>query len=419
MGPDKGVGRNRVAHRGERGVTLAVMALMLFLALGMSAMAVDYGMIKAVKAEGQRAMDAAALAGASAFLIPDPDTDYEAIATERAHEYAEKHSVRNVPITGTEVESVTVDLAAKTVKVDWFRSDIPLWFANVLGISTMGVRASATAKATESGNANCLKPVALPDMWNNVNNVAATNGKKTTTEDVNGNHVWDYVDANSNGVLDPGEMEPWTFNTGDVYDPPVTGYGTTYRNGYGEGLSSKTKDYGRQVLIQTFDPKDGLVESYFRTWGENENTRGVDSMAAAIRGERCTAGAVGTEYQQGNGAKVSLGPAWEYLINQDPSAYWNDATNDVSGSTHGDDWLASSPRVVTVGLYDPQYASAPQDNPIEFTNFAKLWLDQRPCGGGGLGGCKNPITARFLGYVEGGAGGPTTGSLIYRIVLIK
>jgi Flp pilus assembly protein TadG len=261
MGPDKQVGRNRFAHRGERGVTLAVMALMLFLVLGMSAMAVDYGMIKAVKAEGQRAMDAAALAGASAFLIPDPSTDYTAIATERAHEFAEKHSVRNAPITETEVESVTVDVAAKTVKVDWYRSDIPLWFANVLGISTMGVRASATAKATESGYSNCLKPVALPDIWQNNNNTTLGQGNKPVTEDRNGNNLWDYTDTNGNSILDPGEMEPWTFNSGDVYDPPTTGYGTGFRDGVGSGYVSKTKDYGRQVFVQAFDPKDALVES--------------------------------------------------------------------------------------------------------------------------------------------------------------
>ena len=55
-------------RRGERGVTLVLMAVMLFLALGMSAMVIDYGMIKAAEAEAQRAMDAAALAGASSFL---------------------------------------------------------------------------------------------------------------------------------------------------------------------------------------------------------------------------------------------------------------------------------------------------------------------------------------------------------------
>jgi hypothetical protein len=411
-------GRAKAARQNERGVTLVLMALMMFLAIGMSALAIDYGMIKSAKAEGQRAMDAAALAGASAFLIPDPTTDYDGVARARAQEFAQKHAVRNVPITEPEV-TVTVDIAAKTVKADWSRSNLPLWFANVLGYSTIGLGASATAKASQSGFSNCLKPVALPDMWNNVNNVITGPGKKTTTEDKNGNHVWDYVDTNGNGVIDPGEMEPWTYNTGDIYDPPTTGYGTVYRNGYGTGSSLKTKDYGRQVLIQTFDPKDALVESYFRTWGENDNTLGVDSMGASIRGERCTSGALGTEYRQGNGAKVALEPDWENLIGQDASARWDDATNAVTGAASGDNWLEDSPRVITVGLYDPKYASAPQANPIEFVNFAKLWLDQRPCGGGGLGGCKNPITARFLGYVDGGAGGPIAGSLVYHLVLIK
>ena len=405
----------RRASLGLRGVTLVMMALMLFLILGMSALVVDYGMIKASKAEAQRAVDAAALAGASAFLIPDPTTDYVGAATERAHEFAHKHAVRTLPIVDGE-DSVTVNLAEKTVKVDWYRSNLPLWFANVFGSSTMGVRASATAKASEVGTAKCLKPVALPDIWNNQNNTADP-GKgakpKPVLEDQNNNGLWDYVDANSNGVLDAGEMEPWTFNEGDVYDPHTTGYGTDYR----DGLGSKTQDYGRQVLIQTFDPADALVESYFRTWAENENTGGTDSMAASIRGERCTAGAVGTEYRQGQGAKEPLGAAWEYLINQDPYAHWDDATNDVVSSAAGSAWLDNSPRVVTVGLYSPEQASAPQDNPIEFTNFAKLWLDQRPCEEGGA--CKNPITARFLGYVQGGVGGPVAGSLLLRLVLIK
>src|SRR5215207_1694428 len=117
----------RRASLGRRGVTLVMMALMLFLILGMSALVVDYGMIKASKAEAQRAVDAAALAGASAFLIPDPATDYVAVAKERAHEFAYKHAVRTLPIVAGE-DSVTVDVDEKTVKVDWYRSDLPLWF---------------------------------------------------------------------------------------------------------------------------------------------------------------------------------------------------------------------------------------------------------------------------------------------------
>src|SRR3954452_464617 len=90
---------NRAGRRGERGVTLVVMALMLTLALSMSALAIDYGMVKSAKAEAQRAMDAAALAGASVFTEPFPlGTDLEAIARQRTKEYAANHTVHRVPV---------------------------------------------------------------------------------------------------------------------------------------------------------------------------------------------------------------------------------------------------------------------------------------------------------------------------------
>jgi Flp pilus assembly protein TadG len=415
--------RNKVARKNERGVTLVMMALMLFLALGMGALTIDYGMVKATKAEAQRAMDAAALAGASAFLIADPTTDFDSVAEARAREYAKLHEVHRVTITDPEV-TVDVNEPNKEVTASYTSGDIPLWFANTMGISSTRINATATAKASETGKSNCIKPVALPDMWNNVNDVTSSGGGGkgggTIPEDTNGDHLWDYVDANNNGVVDPGEWEPWTFNTGDVYDPPTYGYGTTYRDPYGSGSTSKPQDYGRQVLLQTFDQNaDRLVSSYFRTWMDNANTGGTDSLAAGIRGERCVTASLGTEYQQANGAKEPLQDAWEYVINQDPSAHWDDGSNTVVGSQYGD-WLAQSPRVVVVGLYPPTYANSPSSNPIEFTNLAKIWIDQRPCGAtGGLGQCKAPITARFLGYVQGGAGGEENGSLVWRLSLIK
>src|SRR6185437_12368443 len=95
--------RGMSERRRERGVTLVMMALTLFLALSMSALAVDYGMIKAAKAEAQRAVDAAALAGASAFLIPDPTVDKEPEAISRARDYAKKHTVHSVQVTDAEI----------------------------------------------------------------------------------------------------------------------------------------------------------------------------------------------------------------------------------------------------------------------------------------------------------------------------
>src|SRR5262249_41590649 len=116
----------------ERGVTLALMAVVMFLALGMGALAIDYGMVKSAKAEAQRAMDAAALAGGSALIISDPAVDKTAVARARAKEFAAKHTVRGVLIdttTGTGEVTVDVDLVNFTVKASWARSGMGLWFA--------------------------------------------------------------------------------------------------------------------------------------------------------------------------------------------------------------------------------------------------------------------------------------------------
>jgi hypothetical protein len=217
-------------------------------------------------------------------------------------------------------------------------------------------------------------------------------------------------------------MEKWQFNAGDIYDPNTNGYGTDFRNSFGTGDNVKNKDYGRPVFVQAFDANaDAIVSSYMQTWADADNTRGADSMLAAIKGDRCQSASVGTQYRQGQGARTSLEPGWNYLVDQDPGAHWVDGTtNTVVGSAYGANWLDNSPRVIIVGLYDPhQIPTGPQDNPIVFTNFAKLWLDGRPCESQGLGNCKWPVVARFLGYVQGGSGGSETGSLIKQLVLIK
>ena len=60
--------KRRSRRSNERGATLAIIAVSMFLFLGLAALAVDLGLIKATGAPAQRAADAAALAGASAFI---------------------------------------------------------------------------------------------------------------------------------------------------------------------------------------------------------------------------------------------------------------------------------------------------------------------------------------------------------------
>ena len=89
--------------------------------------------------------DAAALAGASAFLEYQESQAQQA-ASQRAVEYATSNEIRNWTITSDEV-SVWVNLDSATVRAAVRRADVPTWFARIFGISTVAVKAFATAEA--------------------------------------------------------------------------------------------------------------------------------------------------------------------------------------------------------------------------------------------------------------------------------
>jgi hypothetical protein len=414
-----------------------MMALMMFLALGMSALVVDYGMIKSSKAEAQRAVDAAALAGASAFLIADPTVDKEAEAEARAREYAKKHAVHRIAITDPQI---AVDLSLPdTITVTYTGPQMALWFAHAIGVPTMAVNASARAHAFETSNAACVMPVALPDLWQNNDWGEGTDEPEELGEP---DGIWSYLDGviAENGWMDPGtgnqvERELWEFNPGvDVYDADGDGqgdwgYGTDARNGLGgsDPFLSKTNDYGRQMMLMNLSPKDGTVSSNYYAWGYTENDANSGSVLnSKIADPSCEIATVGTEYPAaaGNGATAGqISPAWDTRIGYDADASWNDVTNQVENSDYSDrdrDGLPDSPRVVVVALYNPhEEMTGPSDNTLQFNNFAKVWVDERPPGCSGAG-CKNAITGRFLGFVGGrGGGGGSTGSLIKTIQLIK
>ena len=218
--------------------------------------------------------------------------------------------LRTLPIIDGE-DSVTVDLAEKTVKVEWYRSNLPLWFANIFGSPTMGLRATATARASQAGTANCLKPVALPDMWNNVNN---DNGK--AREEIGGNRLRRRQRRTHSGITSTPTTMAWStpakWSRGHSMLATCTirqrpGYGTPTAIPTALGTPPRPQDYGRQVLVQTFDPKNAIVGHFiFSDLDRKPNTRGDRFMAAAIRGERCTTAQLGTEYRQGNGANNPL-----------------------------------------------------------------------------------------------------------------
>jgi hypothetical protein len=406
--------------RNERGVTLALMALTVFLTLGMAALAIDYGMIKSAKAEAQRAMDSAALAGASAFLINDPNQPKTTIAIDRAKQYARQHVIHSVIVDtlgacGTAEVCVTVDLANERVRADFARANIGLWFGSIFGSRTMGITASATAHAVESGITTCLMPVAIADKWHNT--------LPDLQEDANNNGIWDYKDANNdlnwtyhqkgNKVDEPWEQWVYDEAEGDYYRPPTDVSPTGYASA----------DYGHQMVLMATDPNSTNISSNYLAWGKDGTAASDSAIKARITNPECSEHQVNELVQRAaNGAKPNTEDAWAERIARAPSAAWtwNNTTNSPDCVvTCPSNWEEISPRVVVIGLYDPGEILRAQNNSIHFLNFAKVFLDQRPsCAGSNP--CKPEVTGRFLGYVEGGGGtGPSSGPLVKKLVLIK
>lgn len=395
---------SRPVH-GKRGATLVFVAVAMGALFGFLALAIDLGMLFVARNDAQRAADAAALAGASAFL-ENQGASAVVPANQRAMEYALRNTFQNGPIDSNEV---TIQVLPESLRVGvWVQRDsVQTLFARTLGMRWMPIGAYAAAEAADAGSAKCLKPFALPDLWHDAN------------DDTNGNRVWD-------------ENETWQFGNdpGDRYEPfsgpgsaaTETGYGSGWRN----YVTPVTNDYGRQIKIKISDPQDpqGAVPSIFFPWriptGPNpEPCPGRSAVegengAAVYRQNICSCNNseinLGEEYQVETGNMV--GPTWqgtEALIDQDRDAYWDEATNTVAGSTYGAGWM-SSPRVIKIALIDPMQITGPGMQTIRFNNFALLFIEAQQ-------NMRAPVYARFLYYANGTGEG--SGSLVKVLRLVK
>lgn len=421
---------SKSARHQERGVTLVLMALMLFLAMGMSALVIDYGMVKAAKAEGQRAMDAAALAGASVFLDPeDPLVVKAAVAEARAREYAAKHDVHRFPINsaaGAGFVDVTVNTDEEKVTASYTSPPIPLWFAQLFGSATMGIQATATAEAGQEGRAvDCVKPFLVPDMWDETD----------PRQDLDGDKLWDGALRGKQGgedwLFEPNNPANPTHRDRYVpYNPNATPEERALQTGLGSAppgspnlRGSTSGDYGMPMLIkpQLGQPSGQRTSMFYMLFDLNENMNTRDEINTCTESSRIAIGQPVPIKPGGTTGQVKHGV--DDLMALDPYATWNYTTNTVDGSqpppgsgiAPGNwDW-SQSPRVITIALFNPivvENGVFPSPNTsVTVSNLARMWLNRSE-------GNDN-VTAVFLGFTTGGAAGAEVGPLVKVLRLIK
>jgi hypothetical protein len=395
----------------ERGATIVVVAASLAVIIGMAALAIDLGMLLSARAEAQRAADAAALAGASAFIDGTvAPSNYKAEATTRATRWNTDHDNRMLRnrIAMDEVKVLFAEGSPTyKVEVEVGRS-FPTFFARIFGVTTAPVSARATAAAVPGSSVTGVRPFAIADLWYEAD---------TKNQDKNGNKVWDYEET---WKYEPLSGDRYV-RTGDGAN--ATGYGSTFRDG--------NADFGRMVKLKLNNPGQNTYPSIFQAWAvpgaDGESKTGGNNYGDAIKNGSEYPVVLNKDYkiEPGN----MLGPTLDgiaQLLCEDAGANWDTNTQKITGSKKADP--NDTPRLITLALYDPKWIDGSGRQTIQFNNFAKFFLEMPDEWKGKLDCTKKNIKApsnadviqgRFLYFVGGGTAGNSSGSLIKAIRLIK
>lgn len=381
----------------RRGASLVLAAVAMVTVGAVAAVAVDLGMLYKARSDAQRAAEAAALAGASAF-VDFASTDPEAVdsADARARRFAESNGILNRPVTAGEVQEVQVIPDSQKVRVVVGRAGVGTWFARLLGVDSVPVSARAAAVAVPAGSGSCVKPIAVPDTW------------REGTQDANGDQIeqdgedWSYS---------PG---PDAYNPGNPDQPSVgSGYGSNARDD-----GTYINDLGRPMSLKLPDPANPTPNlgprqfKPFSTSNSNDPANYLDDL------EGCDENPVQLDqpYQLVNPdpqLPVATQRGVDSLIGADPNAQWDGNTNTVTNTDPRYGSWRNSPRVIKIGLFDPSQLG-PTQTAVRFNNIGLMFLE-------GFDPSTNTLSGRFL-YFASGAGdlnNPAYGTLVRRLRLVE
>jgi hypothetical protein len=183
---------NMSERKGERGVTILLVAVALVVMLGLAALGIDVVTLYVARTEAQRAADAAALAGARAFvasgftsgqlgsITTSAAQDQVCVnggsaASGAANQQAQAVAAQN-QIAGQAASVLSIACSFNQpenpqVTVSVQRTDLPTFFSRIWGNRGNSVSASATAEAYNPSGANVpiqvisVKPWLIPNCY--------------------------------------------------------------------------------------------------------------------------------------------------------------------------------------------------------------------------------------------------------------
>ena len=369
----------------ERGAALALVVISLLLVIAAAALAVDVGLLTTARTEAQRTADMAAHAGASA-LIDHPGS--AAAARSEAIAFAAKNDIRG-EATVVLPEDVEVMLSEAKVRVTVHRtagrgSAIGTFFARVLGIGEVDVRAKAAAIASRARQVDCLLPVAVADLWRE--------GDGTRADE---NDTWDPDEGDE---FDGGSVGYTTEDLGRLITLKPS-QGATHGND-GTGPDDEFADSNR------FEP--GWWYLWYPTGGGGAKTLREQVLECP---EPSTPWGVNDWVTDKNGNVQSIQKAFNELIDRDPDAEWDQSCKCVINSA-----FPVSPRLRAVPLFNPEtYTKQGPGSNFQIADFMGVFIVPGPGGPPG-----QQSTYAHVASIRGlpGGTGPPTGPLVEQVVQI-
>jgi hypothetical protein len=415
--------------RDERGAVLVHVAVAMLALIAFSALSIDYGALWVSRRQAQNSADAAALAGALSLAFDDP----EDIA--RAQEAAAAAGIANLVlgdapsiVPATDVQLVPCPPGAPglpdtCIRANVYRSvarsnPLPTFFAQIMGITSQDVRATATAQVITGNAVECMKPWAVADKWDqNWENGAPENGPWTPTS------VFDkYKKQNGEMVPDPAVTTP------DVYIPPsASDPGTGFTPFDSEG--NPTSDYGLQLTLKIGSSEESLSSGWFQALDlpDPDGSSGSGGSDYGYNISNCNGSVfgIGDTIPTEPGDKV--GPTKSgvtELVNKDPSAIWNAATKSVTGSCApgicpDGNYYARSPRIVPVPLFDIDsfFAGSPNGKEsVTITNIMGFFIE------GMTGSGNKDVIGRLVaipGLTKGTSSVDDSASFLKKVLLVR
>jgi len=232
------------------------------------------------------------------------------------------------------------------------------------GLVASRAMAQIPSTCSELCGVSCVKPIAIPDRWDDVTAIQGYDGTlpklpnwrldgkydEEPFSDLNGNGTYDsgepYFDGNANGKHDAEGYDPRT--TGYVADP-TAGNALAPAGDLGAALTLEPTSSSSTSIPANYLPID------FPPINKGAPVAGSIQFVANFSG--CEVGAIepADHLQTEPGALISLtNQAMRDLIAEDPNAYWDPITQTVQGSA-----FAESPRVIRVAVYDPRTFPSP------------------------------------------------------------